>query len=67
MYTFERGSPTLEAIGIILNEMKKGNMPEDAKPIADLPNGYEIDIVGARISYQDIPGGQVKVLEIERS
>jgi len=67
MYSFERGSRTLDAIRNILAKMKKGNMPQDTQPIARVPNGYEVDVVGARISYQDIPGGPVKVLNIDRS
>jgi len=65
MYSFERGSRTLDAIRNTLAEMKKGNMPQDAHPIARIPNGYEVDVMGARISYQDIPGGPIRILKIE--
>ena len=66
LYALGRGDPTLAAIGLLLDEMKRGNLPEKAKPLADLPHGYEVDVDTVRIAYQDIPAGPLKILTIER-
>jgi len=65
LYSFQRGDPTLEAINNTLEEIKKGNMPQDANPVAGIAGGYEVYVLGARILYRDIPGGPVRVLNIE--
>jgi hypothetical protein len=66
LYAFGRGDPALEAIGQLLDAMKSGQMPAQAQPLADLPHSYEVVMHQARITYQDIPGGPIKVLTIER-